>query len=230
MDTTRSLNTSGSWIHLPVSAFKTYADQDPTNTPQVINHPYYATASRIVSQACKIMFTGKPVNASGTITVTCNDQTLDPQPVTVNSAITRYTAGGTAMTSYGANSCLTTTLNYNFSAPPINGAVTKPLAEGIMVLNKRRTPMSLFKAVPDTLRVLLEEDKATCLLGGYAATTSLTHSGVADLDCDFMTPMIYISGAAASETVRFEVVTCVEYLLDSRSTLHSLPKISPMHL
>jgi len=227
LTTSKPGNTPGSWINIPVTAFASYIAQDPTITPPTVNHPYYATASRIVSQAVKIMYIGKPVNASGVITVTGNEQTLNDAPSNNDSAIVRYGSDGTSLTSFAVNTTLSSVVNYNFSSPPINGAVTKPVSEGIMVLNKRRTPMSLFKTTPDQPVVLVEEDKTTALLAGSPAGTGLGGGTIADLDNSFLTPMIAISGMSANETLRFEVVTCVEYLLDNRSTFAQLAHDQP---
>lgn len=223
LTTSRPGNTRGSWIHVPINAFTNYINQDPTTAPITVSHPYYAVASRIVSQACKVMYTGKPMDASGVITVVGGDTSIDGQATSNVSGITRYNEAGVALSGYAAGTCECTISDFNFSAPPINSSVVKTVAEGIMVLNKRRTPVSTFNTTPNQPALLVEEDKTTSVLAG----NTVGGDTIADLDSSFLTPTINLTSMTAGSTLRFEVVTCVEYLVDNRSTFAQLAKDAP---
>lgn len=225
--TTSRANLPGGWISPSYSEYRNYVNQIPTD-PVTVTNPWGATHVRIVSQALRFTYTGQVFVASGMATVFPNASEISSTTVrNVGSAITDYAPDGNLSGGTQAiNTCLTQSVDVDWTAKPLPGVGNHKIVDGFVVLNKKISGQHEFTDFPASPVVLTEGVSTSALRASLAAGGS-TFVGVAAVDPHWMTPFIQLNGMTVNSSFRLEVLTCVEYLLNPMSVFAPMVKDSP---
>lgn len=222
---------NGNYIGLPNLDWKPYVTHSPISQA---SNPYGAQKFRVVTCACRVVYTGTVLNGAGMVSVFPNTIDTEETPIPNQYAVQAYAASGIASTLHPVGELLVNVIDTSTPSVPIPGTVSQRAINPIQVTCSRITPNSRFQSIPNqpvAYTTPISNDPAGTntnnpLLAVVAAGNT-AQIGIVPIDTQFTAPYINVRGMVAGTSLRIETVVCVEYMLESKSPFaplaHDIP-------
>lgn len=219
----QGVGTAGGWYAPTQADWVTWASTAATT--DTLFNPWGATRARLVTQAARIIYTGKVVDCAGTITVLPVDLSAEETNVMNRQAVQRMTPTGATNGTFAINTVeLKDWIVGNSVTTLVPGAVTLGSSEGaLMVLKRNNIEAAHFQSMASPFILgELGQVATLCDVGTVGNATAL-------YDATFSSCFAVIRGATPGSTYRIEVVQCVEFGVGPTSPLTDFTKV-PMPL
>jgi len=194
-----------------------------------VSVPYNSKSFRFVTIGAKVSYVGSTMENSGTLLV--NDGSFDMTRPELNNYALNVFDGTNVVKTWDPNQVYTSSLNFepNFDARS-NSAYTGPARFGAFSLLVNQATDHPWQPLYEQLTfpmTIPRADTVTIACPGQSiltSTTVKTYPCIQGFDTNFAPKLINISGLKPGSTIQLELVYCVEYAIDSASSIVSLAK------